>query len=121
MNKRYFAVFENEEARTKRDLNQTKASAGVLTISALVPDPKKPGYVCLQYQPSKNAKITDLYFEVKNSEIFTEAMHVMIECVRKRKQEEHDAKKAGGGGTGGAQADGATKEEKPAKAAAAKK
>ncbi|CAD7966737.1 unnamed protein product [Amoebophrya sp. A120] len=86
----YFAIFESESARSRRSLTETKASASLLTISALVPDPKKPGYVCLQYQPSKKADIHDLYFQVKDdssntmaSIVWIEAMHVMIECVRR--------------------------------------
>ncbi|CAD7955252.1 unnamed protein product [Amoebophrya sp. A25] len=104
----HFAIFHSAEDRQARKVEEAKAFVSLLTVSALVPDPKKDGYLCLQHQPSKNAELVDVYFgiaEDKNaskergavmtSAVWTEAMHLLIECVRRQRLDERaEAKKA---------------------------
>lgn len=63
----HFSIFNSEEERSTRDVTNVKASSSLLTISALLPDPKKKDYVTIRYQPRKDAEIVDLYFKVIDS------------------------------------------------------
>eukprot|EP00392_Amoebophrya_sp_AT5.2_P015282 g15483.t1 len=59
---------------------------GLMTIAAVVTDPRHPNYVCLRYVKSrKEGESVDLYFRILDSPHWIEAMHLFIELIRKLK------------------------------------
>ncbi|CAD7923532.1 unnamed protein product [Amoebophrya sp. A120] len=88
----HFGIFHREADRLSNDTSDAKVLCSILTISAVVTDPKHPNYVCLRYLTSrKGGNAVDLYFQIIDSPLWIEAMHLFIEVVRRMRRQAHGA------------------------------
>mmetsp|Transcript_14399 Transcript_14399/g.35971 ORF Transcript_14399/g.35971 Transcript_14399/m.35971 type:complete len:571 (-) Transcript_14399:463-2175(-) len=82
----HFGIFHSEKDRRGSDVAEAIVYCGLMTIAAVVTDPRHPNYVCLRYVKSrKEGESVDLYFRILDSPHWIEAMHLFIELIRKLK------------------------------------